>query len=572
MDIKNTPLSRYGSYMALKYQQNKESYKNGLYVNSSRGKARKHMNAMKIIPMVKGEPVAYKYQADEFQISLYFSGGELHICFENENQILVKGVGKETGLCLDTQPVYNFEYNYLLGGQGQEYCIVNSYKNLTKYLIFSPQGSVSLQQNVFIDTTGSTNEADNLSTIHITPEKDADEFLCVIEDIPTHGAVPEDREYDFNRALEKTKNQFQEFLSKHPVVPENYQQTLADAAYLNWSCIVRPEGLLHREAMYMSNNNFPGVWSWDNAFNALALAGVDTKLAWDQIAVLFDHQDEQGQIPGSVSDSSIRWNFAKPPVHGLFILKMMEKMTLSPSQLETIYTQIEKQVQFYFHYKDSNRDEICEYHHGNDSGQDNSTVFKHTDIIDSPDLTAFLIKSIDMLAVIAGKLDKQEEKSYWEEEAKRLTQVFCDYFLVNDFPVARYTRNGEAIESKSILPLMSIILADKLPEKARNNIIDVIGSDRYLTEWGIASEALDSPDYEEDAYWRGPIWAPTTLLFIEALEECGEKELAAEVTKKFLELVKHNGFAENFHAETGEGLRDKAHTWTSSVFIHLASK
>jgi glycogen debranching enzyme len=572
MDITTTPMSHFGSYMALTWQKSDIPEKNGLYINSVRGKSKQHQNALKIIPTVNGTPVPYTYVASEFQLSLSFDGGELNLCFEDSERIFVKGTGENVGLILDTQPVFNFEYNYLLGNPGEEFCLINSYKNLTKYMIFAPNGSVSLQQNVFMDTTGSTVEADNLSSIHITQSDSRQDFLCVIEDVPTNGGFPEEREYSFEAALDKSTNHFLEFLAKQPPVPAGYEQTLREAAYLNWTCIVNEQGLLKRKAMYMSNANFPGVWSWDNAFNGLALAGVDDQLAWDQIQLLFDHQDDKGQIPGSVSDSTIRWNFSKPPVQGLFVLKMMEKMTLSTEQLESIFSQIKRHVEFYLHYKDFNRDGICEYHHGNDSGQDNSTVFRDADIIDSPDLAAFLIKSMDMLAVVAGKLGRTHDQNHWEKEADRYTQKFCDYFLVDDLPVARFTRDGKAIESQGCLPLVSIILADKLPEAARIKMIETLSSDRYLTKWGIASEAIDSPLYEEDAYWRGPIWAPTTLLFVEAFEECGEHELAKDVAWKFLELCKHGGFAENFHAETGEGLRDLAHTWTSSVFIHLAGK
>ncbi|OIU71731.1 amylo-alpha-1,6-glucosidase [Rossellomorea aquimaris] len=572
MDITITPMSHFGSYMALTFQESETPEKNGLYLNSVRGKSKQHQNALKIIPAVNGKPVPYTYEADEFRISLSFDGGKLHICFEDSERIFVKGTGDNVGLILDTQPVFNFEYNYLLGNPGEEFCLINSYKNLTKYMIFAPEGSVSLQQNVFMDTIGSTVEADNLSSIHITQLDGSGNILCVIEDVPTNGGFPEEREYSFEAALEKSTNHFLSFLEKQPAVPEGYEQTLREAAYLNWTCIVNEQGLLKRKAMYMSNANFPGVWSWDNAFNGLALAGVDDELAWDQIQLLFDHQDEKGQIPGSVSDSTIRWNFSKPPVQGLFVLKMMEKMTLSTEQLETIFSQIKRHVEFYLHYKDFNRDGICEYHHGNDSGQDNSTVFRDADIIDSPDLTAFLIKSMDMLAVAAGKLGRTEDQAHWEKEAEGYTEKFCNYFLVDDMPVARFTRDGKSIESEGCLPLVSIILGDKLPEAARRKMIDTLKSDRYLTKWGIASEAIDSPLYEEDAYWRGPIWAPTTLLFVEVFEECGEHELAKDVAWKFLELCKHGGFAENFHAETGEGLRDLAHTWTSSVFIHLAGK
>lgn len=565
-------MSHFGSYIALSYQDTSESGQDGLYIKSLRGKSRKHQNSMKVIPTKNGRPVDYSYKEDGFQISIYVDGGELYLSFEDEHSIIVKADGEHIGLRLDTQPVYNFEYNYLLGNEGEEYCIVNSYKNLTKYLIFAPHGSISLQQNIFMDATGSENKADNLSLLHITPDHNANSFLCVIEDVPTHGAIPSMQEYDFDKALARSNNHFLEFLSKQPNVLDKYQHTLEKAAYLNWTCVVNQEGLLMRKAMYMSNNNFPGVWSWDNAFNALALAGVDNELAWDQIQILFDHQDEKGQIPGSVSDSTIRWNFSKPPVQGLFVLKMMEKMTFTIEQLKKIYTQIWRHIKFYFQYKDFNNDGICEYHHGNDSGQDNSTVFRNTHIVDSPDLTAFLIKSIDMLGVVAGKLGRKQDKKHWEGESKRLTDKFCNYFLVNDLPVARFTKNSKIIDSQSILPLTSIILADKLPDATRKKIINVLSSDKYLTRWGIASEAMDSPYYEADAYWRGPIWAPTTLLFVEAFEECGEFDLASEVTEKFLELCKQNGFAENFNPENGKALRDPAHTWTSSVFIHLVSK
>ena len=108
--------------------------------------------------------------------------------------------------------------------------------------------------------------------------------------------------------------------------------------------------------MYMSNNLFQGIWSWDHCFNALALANVHNELAWDQMMVLFDHQDENGQIPGSVSDSTVRWNFAKPPIHGLFIEKMMKKTELSKEQLLEAFDCIEKQVNFWLNFKDFDQD------------------------------------------------------------------------------------------------------------------------------------------------------------------------------------------------------------------------
>lgn len=571
MDITKTPLSFYGSYMALAFQKQEGALKTGLFLNSLRGKSRSHMNVLKLIPTVNGAPVDYEYIADYNLVIIRFSGGEISICFDSDSRIVIKGTGEKAGLRLDTQPVYNFEYNYLLGRKGSEYCIVNSYKNLTKFMIFCPSGSVSLNQDVYMDSRGSTNEAENQSAINIS-SADGRGFLCVMEDLPTHGGKPADREYSFEQALKNSRQAFEDYCSKLPEAPEEYRDTQINAAYINWSSIVKPEGYLKRDTMFVSNNYFLGTWSWDHCFNAIALAGVDNQLSWDQMAVLFDYQDKLGQIPGSLSDSTIRWNFAKPPVHGWTYTKMMEKMEFSTEQLETIYRQIEKQVQFYLTYKDSNEDGIPEYHHGNDSGQDNSTVFRNASIIDSPDLTAFLIKDMDMLAMVAEKLGKSEEKSHWEQESKRLTDLFCSYFLVDDLPVARVMSTGEVIESASFLPLMSLLIADKLPASARKKMVETITSGKYTTKWGIASEAVDSILYQDDAYWRGAIWAPTTLILIDALERCGEIEAALSISEKYCKLVHQNGFSENFNALTGEGLRDPSFTWTASAFIYLAAK
>ncbi|PLT29762.1 amylo-alpha-1,6-glucosidase [Peribacillus deserti] len=571
MNLKDIPFSFFGSYMSINYQEKKTVAESGLYINSLRGKSRSHMNIMKIIPLKNNEPVEYQYKADFSEIFLTFDGGEMSICFDGDSRILVKGRGENLGIRFDTQPVYNFEYNFLLGKKGEEYCIVNSYKNLTKFLIYSPDGIISLNQDIHYDAAGSEEKANNSSIIEISPNN-KNEFLCVIEDIPTNAAIPEKYEFDFEASLAQSKQSLQNYFSKIPNVKPEFYDAAMLAAYTNWSTFVRPEGYLKRNTLYCSNNHFLGAWSWDHCFNALALAGVDNDLAWDQMAVLFDYQDELGQIPGSVSDSTLRWNFAKPPVHGYFFSKMMEKMPFTEEQLSITYQYIEKQMNFYLIYKDSNQDGICEYHHGNDSGQDNSTVFRDPVLVNSPDLTAFIIKGMDLLASLAEKMDNQEQKLYWTEKADALIKRFLDYFIVDDVPVAKQMLNDEIIQSNGVLPLVSLVLGKRLPEQIRNKMVEVLTSDRYLTKWGIATEAIDSPDYEADAYWRGPIWAPTTLLFVEALKDCGEHELAGDIADRFCEMARLNGFPENYEATSGRALRDKSFTWTASTFIHFVSE
>ena len=92
----------------------------------------------------------------------------------------------------------------------------------------------------------------------------------------------------------------------------------------------------------------------------------------------------------------------------------------------------------------------------------------------------------------------------------------------------------------------------------------------HLTTFGLATERPGSPHYEPDGYWRGPIWAPSTVLIEDGLRRAGHVRLADEISARFRALCETSGFAENFDALTGEGLRDRAYTWTASSYLLLA--
>ena len=59
-------------------------------------------------------------------------------------------------------------------------------------------------------------------------------------------------------------------------------------------------------------------------------------------------------------------------------------------------------------------------------------------------------------------------------------------------------------------------------------------------------------------------------MLVDGLRKAGEPELAEIVREKFLILCETHGFAENFDALTGEGLRDRAYTWTAACYLILA--
>ena len=76
--------------------------------------------------------------------------------------------------------------------------------------------------------------------------------------------------------------------------------------------------------------------------------------------------------------------------------------------------------------------------------------------------------------------------------------------------------------------------------------------------------------YEADGYWRGPIWAPSTVLIEDGLRRAGHTALADTISERFRHLCETSGFAENFDARTGAGQRDRAYTWTASAYLILS--
>ncbi|MFQ6115089.1 MAG: trehalase family glycosidase [bacterium] len=95
-----------------------------------------------------------------------------------------------------------------------------------------------------------------------------------------------------------------------------------------------------------------------------------------------------------------------------------------------------------------------------------------------------------------------------------------------------------------------------------------------MTEHGLATEALKSPYYESDSYWRGPIWAPSTYLIVDGLRRGGNYDLALKIARGFCNMIKNNagGNYENFDAVTGKGLRAPGYTWTASVHMLLLTE
>jgi glycogen debranching enzyme len=343
------------------------------------------------------------------------------------------------------------------------------------------------------------------------------------------------------------------------------------ASYLLWANGVPAGGALTRPAIYMSKNHMINIWSWDNAFSALGVAGIDADLAFDQFAVIFDHQDVSGLLPDFVNDRDVLFAFTKPPVHGwaVSLIEANHPGFLTSERKTYLREKIGRQVEYWLTHARADDKTLPSYFHGNDSGWDNATFFAEGGPVVSPDLPTFLILACDTLANLLE--DDTARAAEWRAKAEDLQNRLIDQLWTGETFRARLADDPERIlPGQNLIQFMPLLLGNRLPRDMAQKLLARLTEGGFITEWGPATESPQSPFYEDDGYWRGPIWAPTTLLLWDGLRRQGERELARMIAEKFCSLAAKNGMAENFDARSGRGLRDRAFAWTSAAYLLLS--
>ncbi|GAA1960094.1 amylo-alpha-1,6-glucosidase [Catenulispora subtropica] len=377
---------------------------------------------------------------------------------------------------------------------------------------------------------------------------------------------------DFDECVAEVTAEFNAWAAEFPAVSPDLRRAAGLAAYVQWSCLVDPRGILARPAMLMSKNWMNAVWSWDHCFNALGLARSHPELAWDQFMLPFDHQHPSGALPDVVHDNGRIWGFVKPPIHGWTLAALMKLDVVTDTQLAEAYPKLAAWTRFWLDFRDDDGDGLCEYLDGCDSGQDNTTAFDAIGFpAAAPDLAAFLIVQMDTLAEVATRLGDTVTAASWQRQADTMLAALLDRlwdgdrFRILHAGAAAATPPG--LDQFAYLPL---ILGPRLPPPVRRRLVTGLRASGLLTGFGLASESPTSPHYEPDGYWRGPIWAPTTLLVAVGLAACEEHELAQALSAAFLRTCRDSGFAENYEATTGKALRDPGYSWSASVFWTLS--
>ena len=378
-----------------------------------------------------------------------------------------------------------------------------------------------------------------------------------------------------DQTITKNKEIVEAWMKKMPAVSNDLFQSGQTAWYLLHAFQVAPAGNLTRRTILSSKNSWlTSVWSWDNCFHALAVASADPQLAWDQLFVFFDQQADNGMLPDRNNDLKASFTFAKPPVYGWTIRKLIEICGYNACKpfLKEAYDHTSKLTNYWYTYRDNNKNGMCSYRHGNDSGWDNATPYMLPEPVEGSDLAAYLIIQQQELADLAHQLGYKKDAEKWKQGAESQFNNLMKYAIKNGRFISPRERDGIADNSESLINYIPIMLGKQIPSFIRKNIVSDLHPDGdFLTPYGLASESLKSSKYEYDGYWRGPVWAPPTYQIFCGLLEAGETDLAKTIAQRYCNNLKnHPTFNENYSATDGKPLQAPGVSWTPAVFILLA--
>ena len=384
----------------------------------------------------------------------------------------------------------------------------------------------------------------------------------------------------FSETLAAAERRWHDWFQRVPAVAERYRDHYYYAWWVMSNNLVEPLGKVTHEAMMPSKVQYVGIWNWDACFHALAFRHVDPKLARDQLRTMLSCQLPDGMIPDAVYDEAVvadiehplRAEVTKPPIMAWAALKLNET---DPNLdfLQEIYVPLVRWNAWWFSMNDDDADGLVQYNHPYSSGLDDSPLWDFGLPVESPDLNTYLCVQMGSLALMAEALGMEAEGAMWRRRAAAIVRRMIEDFWDEEAGLFRALHDEQPVPVATpfnLYPLWSGQLPDDIRERLIAHLTD---PDEFWGEIPIPSVARNDPHHDPETMWRGPVWVNINYIFVEALRQVGEHDLAQSLMEKTLALIMSQpGIYEYYHPQTGDppATAADAFGWTAAVFIDLA--
>lgn len=121
-----------------------------------------------------------------------------------------------------------------------------------------------------------------------------------------------------------------------------------------------------------------------------------------------------------------------------------------------------------------------------------------------------------------------------------------------------------AVTTATLLPLFGLLASDKQAEQMALLIEEWLAANHF----SLSSTHPQSPAYDPQCYWRGPVWLHINWMIADGLRAYGYDQLARRikaVSRKCIEAG--GGYFEYYNPETGQGCGGGNFSWTAAVAL-----
>lgn len=552
--LDQVPFSLHGSYLAISRMH---EHFDGVWIRTVRGRECLVPVLRIDLPDAGGHPAAFEERTSAGCLELREGDRYVRFAFQDGHTLRWEG---NTALVLTMNPSRSYSYaNEYPDGR-----VKITYGNEYKLMISSSRGPILLDapfERVRCTRIVLRMDPDGEGRIDGTLE----EFAAAYRPGPILPVAV---------CTQRAEDGFTEFLEGYPECGPDYAATREMCAFVNWASVVGPSGHHVRPAMYMSKNWMTQIWCWDRCFNVVALAQRNPSFALEQLRTFFDHQHPSGCLPDCFNDRLITWDYVKTPLEGWAILYLLTHGdAIGTEAWNELYDPLCRWTRWWLEDRDYDRDGIPQYNSGLDSGWDNNSVFAGGNLVEGPDLTAFLILQMEALEALAQRIGRTAEAADWHRQADDLLRRFLDHSWDGTAFLSRRSGTHDSTPgSDSLINFVPLILGNRLSSDVRKALMKGLREEgRFLCPFGLATESFRSPFHDPSGYWSGPVWGPAVTILVDGLLRCGDEPFAREIARRYCDNMVRHGTAENFNSTTGVGQNDRAYTWSTSAFLLLAS-
>ena len=345
------------------------------------------------------------------------------------------------------------------------------------------------------------------------------------------------------------------------------------------------------------------IFGWDSFFNALALATVSGRLAWDALLAGLESRYPNGNVPNWRSRRGGTPDRSQPPV-GSFAALELHHVCPDLDALAAAWPGLRAWSDWWMTEKRGRprregltpgllawgsdvalvpgRKQLPEWEVGAsghqraawESGQDDLPLWEEAQwdperevlAMSAVDLCSYRALDLECLSRIARILGHPATARQLEAERRRLVATMnevlwsdADGLYLDELP----TGHSPRVAASNFLPLIAGVPSAR---QARRMVGVLRDPARFWGDWILPAISRDDAAFDDQQYWRGSIWPPMNYLVLQGLRRYGFDELAGELAWKgalmFLADRRRTGFCrENFDARTGCGQGRRFQSW-----------